>query len=172
LYTTLGGPEVFARSRGAGTSTASLLDVQGAALNDLTTQALHGSVGHLDEAEATGLAGVGVPHDLAFLNLAILLEEALDLGLLDARVDAGDEKVRARVHALVVLVAIVVLGGSAAGRVLADGLKTRKHDWESLLGTRDIPVVAVGRQRATARIMTIVATRRGTTIAIVARSVV
>jgi hypothetical protein len=31
---------------------------------------------HLDEAEATALAGVRILHDIAFLDLAILLEEA------------------------------------------------------------------------------------------------
>jgi len=56
---------------------------------------------------------VGILHDLALLDLAVLLKEAADLGLLEARVDAGDEEVGAGVDgALIVLVAAIVLDGS------------------------------------------------------------
>jgi hypothetical protein len=61
---------------------------------------------------------VGVLHDLALLDLAVLLEEASDLRLLQARVDAGHEEVGARVGgAIVILVAAaVVLDGRAVER--------------------------------------------------------
>jgi hypothetical protein len=60
---------------------------------------------------------VGVLHDLALLDLAVLLEEASDLRLLQARVDAGHEEVGTRVGgAVVILVAAVVLDGRAIER--------------------------------------------------------
>jgi hypothetical protein len=123
--TALRGTEVLAGRRGAGADATRLLDVQGAALDDLTAQAFYGCIGHvrgdhLDEAEATRLARVGVLHDLALLDLAVLLEEAGDLRLLQARVDAGDEEVGAGVdRALVVLAAAVILDGSAVGELVA-----------------------------------------------------
>jgi hypothetical protein len=58
---------------------------------------------------------VGVLHDLALLDLAVFLKEAGDLGLLQARVDAGDEEVGTGVGGTVlILVAAVALDGSAA----------------------------------------------------------
>lgn len=67
-----------------------------------------GDVGHHDEAEASGLAGVGVHHDLALENLAKGLEQILELGLVDVSRDAGDEEVSSLV--LGVNVVIVVQG--------------------------------------------------------------
>jgi hypothetical protein len=52
---------------------------------------------HLDEAEATALAGVWVTHDVALLDSAVLLEEDSDLFLGQARVDTSDEEVGALV---------------------------------------------------------------------------
>jgi len=149
---TLGRAKVLARGRGAGTDTARLLNVKGAALDDLAAQALYGCIGHfgsdhLDEAETTRLARVRVLHDLALLHLTVLLEQASNLGLLQTRVDARDEEVRARVvSTIVILVAAVALDGST--------------------------IVAIRGHGATTRVVAIVATRRRTTVAIVTRAVV
>jgi len=58
---------------------------------------------HLNEAEATGLPSVRVAHDIALLDVAILLEQTSDLVLSKARMDSGDEEVRAGVARVVVL---------------------------------------------------------------------
>lgn len=61
-----------------------------------------------------------VTHDVALLDLSILLEQTGDFILAQAWVDAGDEEVGARVSGLVV-VAVVALGWlslAAAGLVL------------------------------------------------------
>jgi hypothetical protein len=46
---------------------------------------------------------VRVKHDLALLNLTILLEEASNFSLRETRVDASDEKVRTRVDSTIIL---------------------------------------------------------------------
>lgn len=84
MLTALGRAKVLARSRSARTSTAGLLNAESAAFNDFTAQTLQGSVGHvggdhLHEAEAARLAGMGILHDLALLDLAVLLEKAGNL---------------------------------------------------------------------------------------------
>jgi hypothetical protein len=71
-------------------------------------EALLGSIGllcgdHLDKSEATRLLGVWIKHDLTFLDLTILLEQASDLGLGEAWVNTGDEQVRSWVHGAIVL---------------------------------------------------------------------
>jgi hypothetical protein len=63
-----------------------------------TLEALLGCVGliggdHLDETEAARLLGVRIAHDVALLDLAVLLEETRDLLLAKRRVDARDEEV-------------------------------------------------------------------------------
>lgn len=63
---------------------------------------------HHDEAEASGLAGVGVHHDLALENLSKGLEQILELGLVDVSGHTGDEEVGSLV--LGVNVVIVVQG--------------------------------------------------------------
>lgn len=83
---------------------------------DLSLQTLLGRVSlirgdHLDEAEAARLLGVGIAHDVALLNLAVLLKETGDLFLTKRRMNAGDEQVGARVAALVIIVP--TLGGRA-----------------------------------------------------------
>jgi len=124
--TALRRTKVLARSRRARADTAGLLDVEGATLDDLTAQALHGSVGHLggdhlDEAETTRLAGVGVPHDLALFNLAVFLEKTSDLRLLQARVDASNEEVGAGVGgAILLLVALIILDGCTVVELAGD----------------------------------------------------
>lgn len=118
--TTLGRTKVLARGGRTGSGTTGLLNAESAALDDLALETILGGVGHvgsdhLDEAEATRLPGVGVLHDLALLDLAILLEEAGDLGLLETGVDAGDEEVGAGVDGtIVILVVVVVVLGRGA----------------------------------------------------------
>lgn len=100
--TSLGGSKVFAGGRGTGTATTGLLDAQGAALDDLALEAFLGSIGllgsgHVDETKATRLLGMRVQHNGAVVDIAVLLEQARDVGLGQARVNAGDEQVGARV---------------------------------------------------------------------------
>ena len=90
---------------------------------DLALQTLLGSVclvrgDHLDETEATRLLCVGVAHDVALLNFTILLEEACDLVLGQAGVDASDEEVGALVAALILLT-VARLRRRATGHALA-----------------------------------------------------
>ena len=123
LLTTLGRTKVLARGGRTGSSTTGLLDAESATFDGLTLKTLLSGISlvggdHLDEAEATGLPGVGILHDLALLDLTILLEEAGDLGLLKTRVDAGDEEVGTRVDGtVVILVVVAVLGRGAARNV-------------------------------------------------------
>jgi hypothetical protein len=75
---------------------------------NLTLEAFLGGIGllrghHLDEAEATGLPGVRVTHDVALLDVAILLEQTSDFVLSEAGMNAGHEEVRAGVARVVVL---------------------------------------------------------------------
>lgn len=117
--TALRRSEVLARSRRARAGTTSLLDAQGAALNDLTLEALLGSIGHirgnhLDETESAGLLAVGITHNLALLNLAVLLKEASNLLLRQLRMDAGDEKVGSGVDRVIIIAVLATLGCRAS----------------------------------------------------------
>lgn len=127
-----GWTEVLPGSRGAGPGATSLLNRKGASLELLALQTLFSSISlirgdHLDEAEASGLLGVGVAHDLALLDGSVLSEQTGDLILGQAGVDAGDEEVGARVDSAVIVavatavatavvtaVAGLLLNGSAA----------------------------------------------------------
>ena len=98
----LGGTEVFARSRSPRASAPRLLDAERPALVNLALEGILGGIrvlgsDHLDESEATALAGVWVTHNVALLDPSVLLEEDSDLFLGQARVDAGDEEVGALV---------------------------------------------------------------------------
>jgi hypothetical protein len=108
---TLGRAEVLARGRGSRAGAPRLLDAEGPALVDLALQSVLGRVrilgsNHLDETEATALAGVWVTHNVALLDSAVLLEKDSNLLLGEARVDTSDEEVGAFVH---------VAGVAAAG---------------------------------------------------------
>jgi hypothetical protein len=77
---------------------------------DFTLETLFGGIGlvgsdHLDETEAARLLCVGIAHDVALLDLAVLLEQARNLLLGERGVDAGDEEVGALVAALILLLA-------------------------------------------------------------------
>jgi hypothetical protein len=170
LLTSLWWTKVLARSRGAWAGAASLLNAQGAALDDLALEALLGSIGllcgdHLDESEATRLLGVWIKHDLALLDLTILLEQASDLGLGETWVDAGDEQVRSRVHGAIVLrrrSTVVLWATGWAVSVRIDALLT---------GMRNLPRidVAIANWGSRAATWAVVAARawRGATVAFV-----
>lgn len=175
VFTSLWWAKVLARGRGAWARATSLLNAQGAALNNLALEALLGSIGllssdHLDEAEATRLLGVWVKHDLALLDLTVLLEEASDLGLGQAWVNAGDEQVRSRVHGAIVLGrrSTVVLGATGwTVSVRIDALRT---------GMRNLPRidVAIAGWGCRATTWALVAARawRGAAIAFVTWSLI
>ena len=59
-----------------------------------------------------------VSHDLTLFNLAILLEEADDLGLLQARVNAGDEEVGSRVDGTVLAVIAIIVFRAGTGAIV------------------------------------------------------
>jgi len=70
------------------------------------------SSNHLDETEATRLLCMRIQHDLALLDITILLEETGYLQLGETRMDTGDEEVRTRVDGAIILGrASLVLGG-------------------------------------------------------------
>jgi hypothetical protein len=109
VLTSLGGPEILAGSRGARTSPTSLLNAQCATLDRLTLETFPGSLSlfrgyHLNKAEATGLLGVRVSHNLALFDITILLKHLGHLGLGELGVDASDEKVRSGVDSAIVVV--------------------------------------------------------------------
>jgi hypothetical protein len=102
ILTALRWTVVLARSRSARTGATSLLNAQSPALMDLTLKALLGRVSllsgnHLNETKAARVLCVRVAHDVALLDLAILLEETGDLFLGERGVDARHEQVGARV---------------------------------------------------------------------------
>jgi hypothetical protein len=128
MLASLGWPKVLARGRGTRTGTTSLLDAQGAALDDLALKAFLSSIGllsgdHLDESEATGLLGVGVKHDLALLNITVLLKETGDLLLRETRVDAGHEEVGSGVDGSIIGGRATVVLGRATASLLGHGLR-------------------------------------------------
>jgi hypothetical protein len=90
--------KVFARGRCAWAGATSLLNAQGATLDDFALKTLLGSIGllssdHLHESEATRLLGMGVKHDLALLDVTIFLKQTSDFLLIETRVDAGNKKI-------------------------------------------------------------------------------
>jgi hypothetical protein len=114
--------EIFAWSRSTRTGTASLLDAQGAAFDNFTLKTFLSSVGlfssnHLHKAEATGLLGMGIEHDLALLDIAVFREETGNLGLGETRMDTSDEEVGAWVDSTVILGSATVILGWATGLV-------------------------------------------------------
>jgi hypothetical protein len=124
LRTSLRGAKVLAGSRGARTSSTGLLNAQCSALDLLALEAFLGSLGllggdHLDKSETTGFLGVRVAHDLALLDIAILLKHLGDLGLGELGVDAGNEEVRARVYSTIIIV-------SGSGNILHVAARRKK----------------------------------------------
>ena len=110
VLTSLWWSKVLSWSWGTWTGAASLLDTQSAAFNDLTLKTLLGSIGllagnHLDESKTTGLLGVWVKHDLALLNLTVLLEKTSDFGLGETWVNTSHEQVRPWVDSAIILTA-------------------------------------------------------------------
>jgi hypothetical protein len=79
---------------------------------DLTLQTLLGHVSlvggnHLDKAEAARLLCVRIAHDVALLNLAVLLKKTRHLFLGKRRVDAGDKQVGTRVAGALFILLLV-----------------------------------------------------------------
>jgi hypothetical protein len=106
---TLGRTKVLAGSRGTGTAATSLFDAESATFDHLALQTFLGGIGllrrhHLDEAKPTGLLGVRVDHDGAVLHITVLLEQARDIGLGQARVDTRNEKVGASVDGALLII--------------------------------------------------------------------
>lgn len=121
---------------------------------DFALQALLGSVclvggDHLDEAKTTRLLGVRIAHDVALLDLAILLEEASNLFFGQGGVDASDEQVGSLIAALLRL-DVARLGRRATVQVLAG--------WASADSWAYAPAVtAIGRGTAGARVVDVTA---------------
>jgi hypothetical protein len=116
IFTALGRAKIFARGGRARLAATSLLDAQRTTLDHLTGQAVLRLVspitgGHLDEAEATAVLGVGIAHDVAGFDVTILLEERRELSLVDARMDACHEEIRALVPGRFVVVLELRYGG-------------------------------------------------------------
>lgn len=108
FLTSLWWTKVFSWSWSTWTGTTSLLNAQSTSLNDLTLETLLGSIrlfasDHLDETEATRFLGVWVKHDLALLNITVLLKETSDLLLGKTWVNARNKKVRTWVDSAVIL---------------------------------------------------------------------
>lgn len=169
--TALGRAVVLARSGSTRAGTTRLLDAQGPALVDLTLETLLGSVGlvrgnHLDEAEAARLLRVRVAHDVALLNLTILLEQTCNLLLGQTGVDTGDEEIGARVAAAIVSARLggrTTVSSSTTARVYP--ASQRQH----------LPAIAsVGRGAAGARVVHVatITARRPTAVAVVATGLV
>jgi hypothetical protein len=100
--------EVLARGWGTRSGATSLLDAQGATLDNLTLKTLLGGISlissdHLYETETTRLLGMGVKHDLALLNITVFLEETSNLLLRQTRMDTGDEQVGTWVDGAIIL---------------------------------------------------------------------
>jgi hypothetical protein len=119
MLASLGWTKVLARCGSTRARTTSLLNAQGAAFDNLTLETFLGGIGllsgdHFDETKATRFLGVRVKHDLAFLNLTILFEKTSNFRLRQTRVNASNEKVRARVNGAIILGrwATVILGSA------------------------------------------------------------
>lgn len=133
--TTLGRAKVFAWGGSPGTTTASLFDAQSATFNDFTLEAFLGSIGllgshHLDEAKATRLLGVRIGHDGAVLDIAVLFEEAADVGFGQTRMDTGDEEVGPRVEGTLLVVQLLAGIDRATGVTV---LVERERTGEAIL---------------------------------------
>jgi hypothetical protein len=113
LLTSLWWTKVFAWSRGTWAGSTGLFNAQSASLNNLSLKAFLSGISllgsdHLDEAEATGLLGVWVKHDLALLDVTVLLKETSDLLLGKAWVNSGNKEVGTWVNGT------IIIGWSAA----------------------------------------------------------
>ena len=151
---------------------------------DLTLETLLGGVSlvrgdHLDEAEASRLFGVRVTHNVALLDLAILIEQTCDLLLGEARVNAGHEKVGTWVAGTRIVGVLVLAGASAAAS--SSRLRwwtTKKMSAKALhLGSNrgSLPAVtSVGRGTAGANVLhvTTVGARRPAAVPVVATRLV
>jgi hypothetical protein len=60
------------------------------------------SSNHLDKAKTTRFLGVGIKHDLTFLDITVLLEETSDFLLRETRMNASNKEVGARVDCTII----------------------------------------------------------------------
>lgn len=100
--TSLGRAEVLARCWSPRAASPSFLNAQSTTFNVLTLKSLLGCIrllgsDHLDETEATRLLGVRIFHNRASFYITILLEQARHISLIETRMDAGNEEIRAGV---------------------------------------------------------------------------
>jgi hypothetical protein len=111
FHTTLGRTIVLSGGRSSRPRAAGDLYGKSSALVVLTLQAAHGSVSlvggaHLDEAKASRVLGMGVPHDLALLDDAVDSKQILEVLVADAGMDACHEQVGAGVAGVFAIIAI------------------------------------------------------------------
>jgi hypothetical protein len=179
LLTSLGRAKVLAGSGSTRTRTTGLLNAQGSAFNDLTLKTLLGGISllssdHLDEAEATGLLGVGIEHNLALLDIAILLKETSDLLLREARMDTCHEEVGSRVDGSIIRGGATIVLRGTTERVLGDFLCERQRGvYLPAVGM----AITTGRGRTASSMGTLIATSRAwgcaaITLTLIARAVV
>lgn len=152
--TALRGAKVLARGGSTGTRTTSLLNAESAAFNSLALETIPSSIGHircdhLDEAKATRLSGVGVLHDLTFLDVAVLLEQPCDLGFLETRVNARDKEVGAGVDGAII-VTIATLRAIVLDRSTVLSVRRRYRmciDCRTAYRSRSLPLGDMERRR-------------------------
>lgn len=105
---------------------------------------------------------MGIAHDLALLDLSVLLEHLGDLALGKVGVDASDEEVGAWVHGTIIIVVL-----RARATLCAIHWNSQSYKDSVCNSWVDKPVmVAAGGSRAAARLIIIVTrrTRRGTSV--------
>jgi hypothetical protein len=121
ILASLGWTKVLARGWGTWTGATSLLDAQGSTFNNITLKTILSGISllssdHLDEAEATRLFSVGIKHDLALLDITVFLKETSDFLLGKARVNTGNEEVRAGINCAVILGRTALILGRTTAR--------------------------------------------------------
>lgn len=132
MLASLRGTEVLAGGRSTRAGAAGLLDAQSAAFNDLALKTLLSGIGllssdHLDKTEATGLLGVWIKHDLALLDVAVLLEETGDLLLRKTRVDTSHKEIGPGVDGSIIRGRTTIVLGRPAGGLSGDCLEQKRH---------------------------------------------
>ena len=122
MLASLGWAKVFAWGWGTWSGTTSLFDTQGSAFDDLTLKTLLCGISllssdHLDETKATRLLGMRIKHDLALLDVTILLEETSDFRFRKTWVNTSDEKVGAWIDCAVILRSATIILGWATKKL-------------------------------------------------------
>lgn len=102
MFTFLWWAVILARSGGARTVTTSLFDAQGTPFKVGTMELCDGcfsllSESKLNEAKAAGVVRVRVAHDVSVLDFSKFLKGTNELIISNARGNAGDEEIGARI---------------------------------------------------------------------------